>query len=169
MIAGSTGYWRRQRVPFRYLPHGALWRGKSPPRGVFEQWRAWCLRPQYFGPDLDTRLAASFFDAVREPVLNWAFADDPIATPAAVEALLKSYPHARVERRCTAPREIGARRIGHQGFFLERHRDSLWAGVLDWLDARRACEPRASAIAINTTKPPASCSGVRRSPSSRRA
>jgi predicted alpha/beta hydrolase len=157
MIAASTGYWRRQRVPFRYLalllwkvygplairrhgylPHGALWRGESLPRGVFEQWRAWCLRPQYLGPDLDPALRAAHFAAVREPVLNWAFADDPIATPAAVDALLQSYPHARIERRCTAPREVGARRIGHQGFFSERHRDSLWRGALDWLDARGA-------------------------------
>jgi predicted alpha/beta hydrolase len=157
MIAASTGYWRRQRVPFRYLavllwkvygplalrrhgylPHGALWRGASLPRGVFEQWRAWCLRPEYFGPHLDPLLRDAHFDAVREPLLNWSFTDDPIATPAAVEALLKSYTQARIERRATSPREIGARRIGHQGFFAERHRESLWRGALDWLDARGA-------------------------------
>jgi predicted alpha/beta hydrolase len=155
MIATSTGYWRRQRVPFRYLalffwkiygplairrrgyvPRGAVWRGDSLPRGVFEQWRAWCLRPEHFGPELAGDMRGSQFDAVRAPVLSWAFSDDPIATPAAVEALLKFYPHARIERRCITPREVGARRLGHHGFFFERHRDSLWRGVLDWLDAR---------------------------------
>ena len=155
MIATSTGYWRRQRVPFRYrallfwriygplairrhgyVPRGRLWSGDSLPRGVFEQWRSWCLRAEHFGPDLAGEMRGSQFDAVRAPVLSWGFTDDQIATPAAVEALLKFYPHARIERRWTAPRELGARAIGHQGFFLERHRDSLWRGVLDWLDAR---------------------------------
>ena len=103
---------------------------------VFEQWRAWCLRPEHFGPELAGEMRGSQFDAVRAPVLSWAFSDDPIATPAAVESLLKFYPHAQIERRCSTPREVGARRLGHQGFFFERHRDSLWRGVPDWLDAR---------------------------------
>jgi predicted alpha/beta hydrolase len=155
MIAVSTGYWGQQRFPFRYLalilwkvygplairrhgyvPKGRVWSGRSLPRGVFEQWRRWCLRPETFGADLQGEMRASQFEAVRAPLLHWGFSDDPIATPAAVEALLKFYPHARVERRWTAPRDVGVRRIGHQGFFLERHRDSLWRGVLDWLDAR---------------------------------
>lgn len=155
MIATSTGYWRRQRVPFRYLalffwkiygplairrrgylPRGAVWSGGSLPRGVFEQWRAWCLRAEHFGPDLAAEMRGSQFDAVRAPVLSWGFTDDPIATPAAVEALLKFYPQARIERRWSAPEDVGVRSIGHQGFFFERHRDSLWRGVLDWLDAR---------------------------------
>jgi predicted alpha/beta hydrolase len=157
MIATSTGYWRRQRTPFRYLalffwkiygplairrrgyvPKGAAWRGGALPRGVFLQWRAWCLRPEHFGPDLEGDMHGSQFDAVRAPALSWGFTDDPIATPAAVEALLRFYPHARIERRWSAPRDVGSRSIGHQGFFAARHRESLWRGVLDWLDARGA-------------------------------
>jgi predicted alpha/beta hydrolase len=91
MLASSTGYWRRQRVQFRYLalifwkvygplmlrrrgyiPRGVVWTGESLPPGVFLQ------------------------------------------------------AGARV------------RSIGHHGFFAERHRESLWRGVLDWLDARGA-------------------------------
>ncbi len=157
MIATSTGYWRRQRLPLRYValffwkvygplairrhgyvPKGIAWRGDSLPRDVFEQWRSWCLRPEHFAPDLDGEMQGSQFDAVRAPILSWGFTDDPIATPATVEALLKFYPRAPIERRWSAPRDVGARRIGHQGFFSERHRDSLWRGVLDWLDARAA-------------------------------
>ncbi len=155
MLAASTGYWRRQRVPFRYLallfwklygplmlrrvgyvPHGALWTGDSLPRGVFLQWRQWCLTPARFGPDLDEAMRDSQFAAVRAPLLAWGFSDDPIATPAAVEALLASYPQAQIERRWTTPAEAGVRAIGHHGFFSERHRDSLWRGALDWIDAR---------------------------------
>lgn len=155
MIAASTGYWRRQRVPFRYLafifwqvygpwmlqrlgyvPRGFIWRGAALPPGVFRQWRQWCLDPSPYGPQLDADLADSRFDEVHGPLLNWGFTDDPIATPQAVEALLVSYRTAQIERRWTHPAEVGARALGHHGFFLERHRDSLWRGALDWIDAR---------------------------------
>jgi predicted alpha/beta hydrolase len=157
IVATSTGYWRRQRVPLRYLalifwkiygplmlrlkgyvPRGLVWSGAALPRGVFLQWRAWCLNPAPFGPELDEDLRDSQYAAVRAPLLAWGFSDDPIATPAAVEALLASYRHAQIERRWTRPREAGVHHIGHHGFFSARHRDSLWRGALDWIDARCA-------------------------------
>ncbi|HYC10358.1 MAG TPA: alpha/beta hydrolase [Steroidobacteraceae bacterium] len=157
MIAASTGYWRRQRLPFRYqalifwkiygplmlrrrgyVPRGVVWTGESLPAGVFLQWRDWCLSAAPFGATLDADLHDDGFAAVRAPLLAWGFSDDPIATPAAVEALLGSYRNARIERRWTSPAEAGARSIGHHGFFAERHRDSLWRGALDWIDARCA-------------------------------
>ena len=73
---------------------------------------------------------------MRKPLLACAFTDDPIATPAAVEALLRSYPNAQLEQRWMSAHEAGGGPIGHHGFFAERHRDSLWPGVLDWMDAR---------------------------------
>ncbi len=157
MIATSTGYWRRQRFPFRYqalafwklygplmlrrlgyVPRGILWRGESLPPQVFLQWRRWCLSAAAYGPQLDADLAATRFEAVEGPLLSWGFTDDPIATPRAVAALLQSYRGAQIEERWTQPEEVGVRRIGHHGFFSERHRDSLWRPVLDWLDARLA-------------------------------
>jgi predicted alpha/beta hydrolase len=157
MIATSTGYWRRQRLPFRYLallfwkvygplmlqrcgyvPRGLLWSGESLPRGVFLQWRRWCLSPAGFGSALDEDMSDAAFAAVRGPLLSWGFTDDPIATPAAVEALLRSYAGASIERRWTTPAQAGVRAIGHHGFFAERHRNSLWRAALDWIDARCA-------------------------------
>jgi predicted alpha/beta hydrolase len=157
MIATSTGYWRHQRLPFRYLafmlwqlygpwmlrrrgfvPRGFVWRGEALPPGVFRQWRRWCLDPSSYGPELDAELADSRFDQVRGPLLVWGFTDDPIATPAAVEALLVSYSTAQIERRWTRPQDVGVRRLGHHGFFSERHCDTLWRGALDWIDARAA-------------------------------
>ncbi|HEY6824051.1 MAG TPA: alpha/beta fold hydrolase, partial [Steroidobacteraceae bacterium] len=156
MIATATGYWRRQRVPFRYqallfwkvygplmlqrrgyVPRGVLWRGEPLPPGVFLQWRRWCLSPAGFGSALDEDMSDAGFAAVHAPLLSWGFTDDPIATPTAVAALLASYPNACIERRWTTPAEAGVRVIGHHGFFAERHRDSLWRAALDWLDARR--------------------------------
>lgn len=157
MIATSTGYWRRQRLPFRYqalifwklygplmlrhlgyVPRGIVWRGESLPRGVFLQWRRWCLSPAPYGPLLDPELAATRFEDVRGPLLVYGFSDDPIATPRAVAALLTSYRGMQVEERWIRPSQVGARHIGHHGFFYERHRETLWRAVLDWLDARLA-------------------------------
>jgi predicted alpha/beta hydrolase len=155
MVATSIGYWRGQRVPFRYLallfwkiygplelarrgyvPRGALWRGDSLPAGVFLEWRKWCLRPEHFAPDLVGNQSDGPFAAVRAPLLSLSFSDDPIATPRAVEALLALYPNAAIERRSITPAEAGVRTIGHHGFFAERHRETLWRAALDWIDAR---------------------------------
>jgi len=157
MVATSIGYWRGQRVPFRYLallfwklygplelrtrgyvPRGAVWRGDALPPGVFLEWRKWCLGPQHFGPDLAGDPERGPFAAVRAPVLSLSFSDDPIATPSAVEALLAFYPNAAIERRLTTPGQAGVRHIGHYGFFAERHRETLWRSTLDWIDARCA-------------------------------
>jgi predicted alpha/beta hydrolase len=154
MVASSSGYWRYERVPFRfvalalwqlygpltlaafgYVPRGRVWRGEPLPAGVFRQWRAWNLQPTPFGAALDAEFADSYFAELRTPLLSLGFSDDPIATPAAIEALLGAYPRARIERRMIRPADVGARRLGHHGFFLARHGDSLWRGVLDWIDA----------------------------------
>jgi len=157
MVATSIGYWRGQRLPFRYLallfwkvygplelagrgyvPRGALWRGDALPPGVFLEWRKWCLRPAHFTPDLVGDPHTGPFARVRAPVLSLSFSDDPIATPRAVEALLALYPNAAIERRPITPQDAGVRTIGHHGFFAERHRDTLWRAALDWIDARCA-------------------------------
>ncbi len=157
MCATSIGYWRGQRVPFRYLallfwklygplelrfrgyvPRGALWRGDALPPGVFLEWRKWCLRTTHFAPDLVGDARGGAFAAVRAPILSLSFSDDPIATPRAVEALLALYPNAAIERRCATPAQAGVRRIGHHGFFAEQHRETLWRATLDWVDARCA-------------------------------
>lgn len=157
LVATSIGYWRGQRVPFRYLallfwklygplelkargyvPRGAWWRGEALPPGVFLEWRKWCLSLTHFAPDLVGDPELGPFAAVRAPFLALTFSDDPIATPWAAEALLSLYPHAAIERRAITPAQVQVRRIGHHGFFAERHRETLWRATLDWIDARCA-------------------------------
>jgi predicted alpha/beta hydrolase len=157
MLAASTGYWRQEPVPFRYaalffwklygpltlaflgyVPRSLVWRGQPLPAGVYRQWRSWCLHPEHFGPDLATELAGNQFAECAGPLLSWSFTDDPIANRLTVPALLALYPRARIEQRWIDPRELGVRHIGHRGFFSERHRDSLWRPLLDWIDARGA-------------------------------
>ena len=154
-IATSVGYWRWEQAPFRYLawwfwrvhgplmlalkgyiPTGGGWAGLPLPRGVFEEWRRWCLRPDHFGPDLHTYLADNVFAEIRAPLLSVGFTDDPIATRRTVEALNAFYPNAARESRWYTPADAGAKRIGHEGFFAAKHRDTLWPAVLDWIDEK---------------------------------
>ena len=155
-VATSVGYWPWELAPFRYLawwfwrvhgplmlaikgyvPTGGGWSGLPLPRGVFEEWRRWCLRPDHFGPDLHTCLRDNVFEEIRAPLLNVAFNDDPIATRRTVEALHRFFPNAAREQRWYSPADTGGR-IGHEGFFHSRHRETLWRPVIDWLDERLA-------------------------------
>jgi predicted alpha/beta hydrolase len=154
-IASSVGYWPWELAPFKYLawwfwrvhgplmlalrgyvPTGGGWKGLPLPRGVYEEWRRWCLRPTHFGPDLSTYLADNVFAEIRAPLLSIGFSDDPIATQRTVAGLDRFFPNAQRESRWYSPRDIGSSRIGHEGFFSTKHRDTLWCPTLDWLDAR---------------------------------
>ena len=146
MIATSTGYWRRQRVPFRYqallfwklygplmlrrrgyVPRGGLWRGESLPRGVFLQWRRGASSPAPFGRssmrtshDADIRRgarAAAGLGLQRRPDRDAVRPSRRCSPPT---------PTRRSSGAAATPAEVGVRRIGHHGFFAERHRDSLW-------------------------------------------
>ena len=154
-VAASTGYWRWEHAPFRYLawwfwrvhgplmlalkgyiPTGGGWAGLPLPRAVYEEWRRWCLRPEHFGPDLATYLAGNCFAEIRAPILTVGFTDDPIATRRTVEALNRLFPNAQAETRWYTPEDAGSKRIGHEGFFASRHRNTLWRPVFDWIDEK---------------------------------
>ena len=119
-----------------YVPTGGGWSGLPLPRGVFEEWRRWCLRPDDFGPDLHSYLTDNVFAEIQAPLLNVGFSDDPIATRRAVAALNGFFPKVQHESRWYTPADAGSTRIGHEGFFASRHRDTLWRPTLDWVDGK---------------------------------
>jgi predicted alpha/beta hydrolase len=154
-IATSVGYWPWERAPFKYLawwfwrvhgplmlalkgyiPTGGGWAGLPLPRGVYEEWRCWCMRPDHFGPELATRLKDNVFAQIRAPLLTVGFTDDPIATRRTVDEINKFFPNVERESRWYSPADAGGKRIGHEGFFASRNRDTLWRPVFDWIDAR---------------------------------
>ena len=62
--------------------------------------------------------------------------DDAFAPVAAVQALLELYPSSKAELRRVRPAEVGAKSIGHFGFFRESFRDTLWREAADWLETQ---------------------------------
>lgn len=112
------------------------------PAGVMRQWGRWTRSPRYaFSPEhgLDT----ARYRRLRMPALCYSFADDFFTPGAAADALLREYPGLGVTRRHLRPGDVGARAIGHLGYFRQALRDSLWAETADWI--RGAAAARAAA------------------------
>jgi predicted alpha/beta hydrolase len=149
-VAAQAGYWRLFTPPENYrayglmrligvpLTHmlgytpGRLGIGEDLPKGVFLEWTGWVGKPRYFfdDPTLD---ALANFPHFTGDLRAIGLADDSWATAPAIDLLLSGFTGARREHVEIAPREVGARRIGHFGFFRPEHRDTLWRGAADWL------------------------------------
>lgn len=126
----GLGPWHLLRHGF--IKSGGLWRGADLPRGVFQTWRRWALKPPYFADELEHRLQPHWFGQVTAPIVSWIFTDDPIATPANARELLGLYTRAPWTVRVSAARDHGVKRIGHEGAF-RRGMEPLWDEMFDWL------------------------------------
>lgn len=115
-----------------YLP-GALGTVEDLPRGVALEWARWCRTPGFLGEGGD-RLRDRF-RRYQGPVLAYGFTDDPYAPPAAVRGLLDLYGRAPGRHREIRPTDVGARRVGHFGFFRPRFEGTLWREAEGWIGA----------------------------------
>jgi predicted alpha/beta hydrolase len=143
-VATGSGYWRdlvwRSRpkvwwlwyvvVPFfirvlGYFPGKRLRKVGNLPSGVMEQWRRWCLSPEYVvsAEGEDVRAA---YASVRAPMLSLSFTDDEMMSDRSIHVLHGLYASAPVEYRRIAPSDVGARHIGHFGFYRPQFERTLW-------------------------------------------
>jgi predicted alpha/beta hydrolase len=151
MVAGSTGYVGSIRMPMRlmaefilrvYLPLTATVLGYSParriglgedlPAGVARQWARWCRKPGYIENAFGREVSRAGYDQFRIPIFALHASDDPIATPANVQDLLRLFPQAPKETRLVEPRSFGYPSIGHIDYF-RRSRSQIWPLVTQWL------------------------------------
>lgn len=151
LIAAQSGYWRFYLTPFErarvwamfrlvvppvaqvmgYAP-GWLGTGEDLPRGVFLEWRDWCMKPGFFFDD-PTLEATANFARYSGPLRAIGIDDDPWATRQAIDALVAHFASADVQRVQIEPRRLAAGPIGHFGFFRRERRDTLWRDAVDWL------------------------------------
>ncbi len=61
--------------------------------------------------------------------------DDPWATRPAVELLCSGFTAIKPDILTVTPADVGAAKIGHLGFFRPEHRDTLWRGAAEWIQA----------------------------------
>lgn len=146
-IASGSGYWRDNTAGLRgrawllwhliapvvtpmlgYFPGRRLGIVGDLPRGVIEQWRRWCLHPQYaLGDGEQMRIR---YSAVHTPIVSLSFTDDEMMSQRSTEALLGFYQSAPKVNRRIAPEQLGVKRIGHFGFFRPQFAESLWERYL---------------------------------------
>ena len=61
--------------------------------------------------------------------------DDPWATRPAVGLLCSGFTAIEPEILTITPADVSAAKIGHLGFFRPEHRDTLWRGAAEWIQA----------------------------------
>jgi predicted alpha/beta hydrolase len=152
LIAAQAGYWKLMAVPERYRVYAMLnfagvpltrtlgytpaWTGLGMdlPKDVFLQWVSWVMSPRYLFDDKNLEALENFpkyNGALRALVMS----DDPWATRPAVELLCSGFTSIKPEIITVTPADTGAAKIGHLGFFRPEHRDTLWRGAAEWIEA----------------------------------
>ena len=144
-IASGSGYWRENSAPLKrrvwllwyvlvptlvpalgYFPGKRLNMVGDLPKGVIQQWRRWCLHPEY-ALGVEGEPVRQQYDAVHTPIISLSFSDDEFMSAANIASLTGFYRNApkRVVR-LSSNGDDGAR-IGHFGFFKSQFESQLWA------------------------------------------
>jgi predicted alpha/beta hydrolase len=153
MVAAQAGYWKLMTAPERYrvlmmlnlvgvpLTHlmgyasGRAGIGEDLPKGVFLQWVKWVMSERYLFDDKSLIGPLANFPHYRGALRSICLSDDPWATRPAVELLCSGFTAIKPEIVTLRPQDVGAGKIGHFGFFRPEHRDTLWLGAAEWLQA----------------------------------
>jgi predicted alpha/beta hydrolase len=152
LIAAQAGYWKLMASPERYRVYAMLnlvglpltkvmgyapgWSGlgEDLPKGVFEQWVGWVMSERYLFTD-PKLVGLTNFANYRGAMRALCLSDDPWATRPAVELLCSGFTSITPEIVTVTPADAGAAKIGHFGFFRPEHRDTLWRGAAEWIQA----------------------------------
>ena len=99
------------------------------PRGVMEQWRRWCLDPDY-AVGAEGEEVRALYDSVKMPIASLSFTDDEYMSAKNIESIHGFYRGAPRTMTRIDPNDIGTQRIGHFGFFKPIFEGELWARYL---------------------------------------
>jgi predicted alpha/beta hydrolase len=151
-VASQAGYWKLMASPERYRVYALLnfvgipltrlmgympgWTGlgEDLPKGVFEQWVRWVMSERYLFTDPKLP-GLSNFARYHGALRALCVSDDPWATRPAVEMLCSGFTAIEPDILDLTPADVGAAKIGHFGFFRPEHRDTLWRGAAEWIQA----------------------------------
>lgn len=151
-VASQHGYWGNWPAPRKYLlatfwwailpaltrslgycPSRRLGLGENLPAGVGLDWARWGRSRGYLHHCLSAEQCVGYRQFAG-PLLAYSFADDTFAPHTSVARFLEFYPQAAAaSHRHVKPGEIGAKRIGHFGYFRPWFRDTLWQDAADWM------------------------------------
>jgi predicted alpha/beta hydrolase len=152
LIAAQAGYWKLMAAPERFRVYALLnfagrplthmlgytpaWAGLGHdlPKGVFLEWVDWVMSERYMFSDPKLKALENFAN-YKGALRALCISDDPWATRPAVELLCSGFTSIAPEILTVTPADAGAAKIGHFGFFKPEHRDTLWRGAAEWLEA----------------------------------
>lgn len=147
-VATGSGYWLQNAWRLRvavwwlwfvavpvstrvcgYFPGRRLRKVGDLPRGVIEQWRRWCLDPEY-AVGVEGRRARELYDTLDIPVVSLSFTDDEYMSARSIASINALLGGADLTAKRIGPEDAGGMRIGHFGFFRRRFEQSLWEPIL---------------------------------------
>ncbi len=147
-VATGSGYWKENAAPLRkkawllwhviapltlalfgYFPGRRIGIVGDLPAPVMRQWRRWCLDPEYVVGAEGSEVRKAYA-AVHAPIVSLSFADDEFMSARNTESIHGFYLNAPRTMKRLQPADVGARGIGHFGFFRASFEDALWRGVL---------------------------------------
>lgn len=147
-IASGSGYWLENVsslkwrvwwlwffvVPiatrlYGYFPGRRLRKIGDLPRGVMNQWRTWCLNPEYL-IGIEGETAREKYKSVVLPITSFSFTDDEMMSHRNISSLHDFYSTASKVMNRIDPKDIGIKHIGHFGFFKAKFETNLWGDYL---------------------------------------
>jgi predicted alpha/beta hydrolase len=152
LIAAQAGYWKLMASPERYRVYAMLnfigtpltrlmgyapgWSGigEDLPKDVFLRWTHWVMSPRYLFDDPRLTTLPNF-PKYQGAMRALCLSDDPWATRPAVELLCSGFTAIKPDILTITPADAGVTKIGHLGFFRAEHRDTLWRGAAEWIQA----------------------------------
>lgn len=116
---------------FGYFPGKKLNLLEDLPKGVIRQWHS---RKDH--PDMASQLEKEghklFYNKYEGRLLTLAIEDDTIGTKKAIQRVYDLFVAANKEIEHIRPKDIGAKNIGHFGFFSRKFEKTLWKKSIKW-------------------------------------
>ncbi|HHL31427.1 MAG TPA: alpha/beta fold hydrolase [Oceanospirillales bacterium] len=151
LVAAQTGYWPLWKgsekikmflvwyflMPtltrlFGYFPGKSIGSSEDLPKAMALEWRKWCVSPNYLFDH--NPHASDLYNAIKCPIHSFSAEDDNFAPKVTVDWLTEKYNNADKVRIHLVPKEIGADKIGHFGYFRSKNKGIIWNLLLKHLD-----------------------------------
>jgi len=110
-----------------YYPGGRLKIVGDLPKNVIQQWRRWCLNPEYSVGSEGPQMRESYA-SFRAPITSLSFSDDEMMSKKSIDSLHDFYSGAARSMIRIKPQDVGLEKVGHLGWPKEKFKEQLWQG-----------------------------------------
>lgn len=114
---------------YGYFPGKRLRKVGDLPQGVMDQWRKWCLNPEYM-IGVEGNNIREKYQSVKTPITSFSFTDDELMSARNIDSLHSFYTASLKKMNRISPEDVGADHIGHFGFFKPKFEQCLWEAYL---------------------------------------